>query len=72
MLIDKYRISIRINNREARGTLLSGNRMFNYFYSFSLELLKQLAYIIKRLQILSILIPSWIEGQYIFFEHTLE
>ncbi len=72
MLIYKDRISIWVNNREARWTLLSSNRIFSYFYTFRLELLKQLAHIIKRLYIFSILIPSRIECQYIFFEHALE
>ena len=72
MLIYKNWITIWINNREARWTFFSSNGIFSYFYTFRLKLLNQLAHIIKRLNIFSILIPSRVKGQYVFFKHALE
>ena len=47
VLIYKNRISIRVNNRETRRTMLSGNRIIGYLYTFRFEMLKQLTHIIE-------------------------
>ena len=72
VLIYKNRITIWINNREARWALFSSNGIFRYFYTLRLKLLNQLAHIIEPLNFFSILIPSRVKGQYVFFKHALE
>jgi hypothetical protein len=72
MLVEQNRIAVGIFDHETRRT----GRFFVRFrlecYPFCFELPLEITNIRERIELLSVIVPSRIEGKNVLFEHSLE
>ena len=72
MLIDENWISVRIHcdeTSEASGTLIC---LADKLHALGFQVALQIADVCERIELASVAVPAWIEGQRVLLEHSLE